>query len=442
MKNDPHSHGLWERSAPPPPATAPLKGDIAVDVAVVGAGFTGLSAALHLAEGGAAVAVLEGVEIGYGGSGRNVGLVNAGMWVMPEELPAVLGATHGERLLDLLGDAPRAVFELVERHGIACEAERRGTLHCAVGRRGVEELRERARQWQARGAPVHLLGAEETARKVGTTAYAGGLLDERAGTIQPLAYARGLAAAAIAAGAAIHTASPVVAVEDEGSAWRLRTPGGTVRAAWVVVATNAYTMGAYTMGAGTMGAGSGAVWPEVRRELVHLPYFNLATRPLPDELRRSILPERQGAWDTREVLSSFRFDRQGRLVFGSVGALRGTGHAIHRNWGRRALAKLFPQLRGIDFETEWYGQIGMTDDHLPRFHRLGRQVVAFSGYNGRGIAPGTVFGRCLARLLLGSLDESELPLPISEPVPARHRAAREAWYEAGAQLVHLAGARF
>ena len=431
MKHDSRSHGLWERSAPPPPATNPLNGDIDVEVAVIGAGFTGLSAALHLAQGGASVAVLEAVEIGFGGSGRNVGLVNAGMWVMPDELPAVLGDTHGQRLLDLLGNGPSVVFDLIERHGIACETERQGTLHCAVGAKGFKELKERARQWQERGAPVHLLGAEETAGKVGTTAYAGSLLDLRAGTIQPLAYARGLAAAAIAAGAAIHTDTPVTAVADEGSAWRLRTPHGSVRAAWVIVATNAYTS-----------AIPGGVWPEVRSELVHLPYFNLATKPLGDDLARSILPERQGVWDTREVLSSFRFDRQNRLVFGSVGALRGTGLAIHRSWGRRALAKLFPQLRGVEFETEWYGQIGMTDNALPRFHRLGRQVLCFSGYNGRGIAPGTVFGRCLAQRVLGSLSEADLPLPVSDPEPARYRAAKEAYYEVGAQLVHVAGARF
>ena len=427
MQGDPRSHGLWERSAPPPPATSPLAGEIEVDVAVVGAGFTGCSAALHLAEGGASVAVLEGAEIGFGGSGRNVGLVNAGMWVMPQDLPAALGQPHGERLLDLLGNAPAAVFELVERHGIACEPERQGTLHCAVGRAGLRELEERARQWQARGAPVELLDAAATAQRVGTTAYAGALLDRRAGTIQPLAYARGLAGAAIAAGVAIHTGSPVLAAEEEGSTWRLRTPGGAVRSRWVVVATNAYTSG---------------VWPALRQELVHLPYFNLATAPLGDNLRRSILPERQGVWDTREVLSSFRMDQQGRLVFGSVGALRGTGLTIHRDWGRRALQKLFPQLGPVAFETEWYGSIGMTENNLPRFHRLGRNLVSISGYNGRGIAPGTVFGRCLAQLVLGRISEAELPLPVTDPVPARRRALQEAWYEVGAQLAHLAGARF
>lgn len=426
MRDDPRSHGLWEASAPPAPETAALRSDLTADVVVIGAGFTGLSAALRLAEGGASVAVLEGVEIGFGGSGRNVGLVNAGLWVKPDELPAALGDIHGRRLLDLLGDAPRIVFDLVEAHGMDCEVERNGTLHCAVGREGLAEITERARQWRERGAPVELLDAAETERKVGSKAYSGALLDRRAGTIQPLAYARGLARAAVAAGALLFTRSPVVSAEEAGGGWLVRTDTGSIRARWVIVATNAYT---------------GAVWPEIRSEIVHLPYFNLATAPLGDNLRRSILPERQGVWDTREVLSSFRFDRRGRLVFGSVGALRGTGLAIHRDWGRRALRRLFPQLDGVTFEYGWYGHIGMTEDSLPRFHRLARNVIAFSGYNGRGIAPGTVFGRLLADLALERIGEEDLPLPATEPVAARHRLLKEVYYEVGAQVVHATAAR-
>ncbi len=429
MTGDPRSHGLWAASAPPAPEAPPLQGHHAVDVAIVGAGYTGLSAALHLAEGGASALVLESMDIGFGGSGRNVGLVNAGMWVMPAALPERLGPVHGPRLLERLGEGPSVVFDLIERHGIACEAVRQGTLHCALGASGFHGLGERARQWQALGAPVELLDAAVAARLTGTTAYSGALLDRRAGTLQPLAYARGLARAAQTAGAKLHALSPLAAVRDEGTHWRLTTAqGATVDARWVLVATNAYSA-------------PGGPWPGLDEELVRFPYFNLATRPLSESERATILPQRQGAWDTAMVLSSFRLDAAGRLVFGSVGALRGAGRAIHRDWGRRALARLFPSLRGIHFDHEWYGHIGMTRDALPRLHQLARDTWSFSGYNGRGIAPGTVFGREFARLVLGQCGEADLALPVTPPQAAPLRAAREAGYEWGARAVHLTHAR-
>ncbi len=249
MQNDPLTHGLWERTAPSAPATAALVGDVKADVAVVGCGYTGLSAALHLAEAGAKVAALEAVEIGFGGAGRNVGLVNAGMWVLPNDMIKALGADYGERALDLLGNAPAAVWETIAKHAIDCDPVHNGTLHCAVGRAGAEEIAERARQWGARGAPVKALPAEETAKRVGSSAYSGALLDMRAGTIQPLAYVRGLARAALAAGAAIYTESAVRAAERAGGAWRVATDRGSVTADWIVVATDAY---------------GGAPWPQGR----------------------------------------------------------------------------------------------------------------------------------------------------------------------------------
>jgi glycine/D-amino acid oxidase-like deaminating enzyme len=426
MLDNAKSHGLWELTAPPAPETAELPGPIKVDTAIVGGGYTGLSAALHLAEAGANVALLEAVEIGFGGAGRNVGLVNAGMWVMPDVLADMLGGDYGERLLELLGDAPKLVFDLIERHRIECEVEHAGTLHCAVGLKGLRELEQRAAQWSRRGAAVELLNARDTEAKVGSSAYAGSLWDRRAGTIQPLAYARGLARAAVNAGAKIFTRSAVTSAAQISGQWKLQTARGSVIADRVIVATDAYATGP---------------WSEVKTEQIHLPYFNFATEPLSDNIRASILPERQGAWDTNEVLSSFRFDRTGRLVFGSCGALRGTGAAVHRSWAKRALKKLFPQIGDVRFEAEWYGLIGMTDDHLPRFHRLAENVIGFSGYNGRGIAPGTTFGRLLALHALGQLDEKDLPLPASSPTKPNFRSAKAAIYEVGAQLVHLIEAR-
>lgn len=426
MPIEPASHGLWDLTAPPAPPTAPLAAPMGCDVAVVGAGYTGLSAALHLATAGAKVAVLEASDIGFGGAGRNVGLVNAGLWVMPDTLVAILGAERGEALLALLGQAPARVFELVARHAIACEAEPVGTLHCAVGAAGAAEIAARAAQWQARGAPVRLLDVDAARAAVGGGAFSGALLDLRAGTIQPLAYARGLAGAALAAGAAIFTHSPVIAASEGPAGWTLETPGGAVRAGRLVVASDAYSTGPFA---------------SLQVEQVRLPYFNCATAPLPPDLAARVLPGRHGAWDTRPILTSFRRDAAGRLIFGSIGALEGAGAAIHRAYARRALRRLYPWLGDVPFEAAWHGTIGMTPDALPRFRRFGRSGFAVSGYNGRGIGPGTVFGALLADLALGRARPQDVPLPEREIIPARWRPAREAVYRLGSSLAHLAAAR-
>jgi glycine/D-amino acid oxidase-like deaminating enzyme len=345
---------------------------------------------------------------------------------MPDLIADVLGTEYGERLIALLGNAPSFVFDLIERKRIRCEATRTGTLHCADSQAGLRELEQRTEQWSKRGAPVRLLSASQTQKKIGTQAYRGALLDARAGTVQPLAYVRGLAEAAIQAGVRVFTRSPLQGMERSGSAWNVLAPSGSVSCDWLVVATDAYTTGP---------------WSAIRREQTLLPYFNVATEPLPLYMTQDILPDRQGVWDTNKVLTSFRFDQQNRLVFGSVGALRGTGRAVHRGWASRAIRKLFPQLDGVQFESEWYGQIGMTSDNLPRYHCLATNVISFSGFNGRGIAPGTVFGKVLAERILGVIGDRDLPIAPTETNDARFRLVRQAVYEIGSQAVHFSAAR-
>ncbi|MCK5350142.1 MAG: FAD-binding oxidoreductase, partial [Desulfobacula sp.] len=223
MKDRNIKQGLWAATAPSKPRLTSLQGDQRTDIAIIGGGYTGLSAALHLAKMGKESIVLEAEDIGHGGAGRNVGLVNAGLWLMPEDLLRLAGPEYGEKLIDVLGDSPDLVFELIEEHGIECEALRNGTLHCADSKKGYKALLQREEQWLKRKAPVRLLGRDEAASKTGSNSFYGALLDKRAGTIQPLAYAYGLANAALKAGAQLYNHSPVVGFEKTGEGWKLNT---------------------------------------------------------------------------------------------------------------------------------------------------------------------------------------------------------------------------
>jgi glycine/D-amino acid oxidase-like deaminating enzyme len=410
----PDDCGLWALTAPPAPPSAPLSGRVTCDLAIVGAGFTGLSAALTAAEMGVDAVVVEAAQIGAGGSGRNVGLVNAGLWLMPQEVEDRLDAAGlAHDLPALLAQAPAAVWERIQRHAMACEAHPNGTLHCAPDDAGLAALRERRAQWAARGVDLDLLGPEETRLRTGTTRFTGALLDPRAGTIQPLAYARGLARAALDAGARIFTGSPVTQMSE---GWTLTTPGGEIHARRLILAGNAYGQG-----------------PLAQNALSTLYYFNFATDPLPEDLRASVLPARQGVWDTAQVLTSVRLDNAGRVIIGSVGAL-GPETALHRGWAKRKLARLFPQLRGVELPHCWYGRIGTTGDALPRLWQPGPGAWGVMGYNGRGIAPGTVLGAALARAALGN-DPAALPA-MAAPGPDPLRAPRSAAIRAGAALWH------
>ena len=247
MRAEPTS--LWSISAGERIAAAPLDRDVTVDLAIVGAGFTGCSAALEAARRGASVAVFEASRVAFGGSGRNVGLVNAGLWLPPDQIISQMGEADGTRLIDRLGQAPQlpysayVLFDLIERESIACEATRSGTLHLAHSASGLADLRDRFAQGNRIGAPLRLLDAQDTARRVGSGAFHGALLDPRAGTVQPLAYCAGLARAAQGAGARLHEGSAVSDIARQGDGWHLTVNGRTVRAGAVLVATNAYQSG-------------------------------------------------------------------------------------------------------------------------------------------------------------------------------------------------------
>ena len=390
---------LWDRTAEERDVEVPLDTGRVVDVAIVGGGFTGLSTALHCAEKGLSAHLIEAERLGHGGSGRNVGLVNAAAWLPPAQVRAALGGTYGPRFVERFSAAPAYVFSLIERHQMRCEARREGTIHAAHAPSGFRDLQSRHAEWQRLGEPVDLLGPAEVAAMTGSPAFHGGLWDHRAGTINPMGYVRGLARAALAAGAKISTGVRATKIARDGDHWRVDTDRGAITARNVVLGTNAYT---------------DRLWPGLTGGYTRIGYFQLATEPL-GARADAILPGGQGLWDTGTIMRSLRKDAGGRLVIGSMGRMIGTAQAgLSRRWAARQMRAMFPDLGPVDFVEGWDGDIAMTPDHLPRIHVLAPGVYTAIGYNGRGITTGTVFGQAMADLLTG-MDPSELPLPVSAP---------------------------
>lgn len=415
---------LWQQTCQENAAFPEFTGEAEADLVVIGGGYTGCAAALQAAEMGATVQLIEAAEIGSGGSGRNVGLVNAGLWLPPEDINAELGADSGNRLSALLGGAPQRVFSLIEKHRIQCEPVHTGTLHCAHAPAGLKDLQRRHAELAAIGAPVELLDRDEAVRRTGSAAVHGALFDPRAGTIQPLAYVRGLARAAAAAGAQLHMHSPAAAIRRDGSSWHVSTPKGSIRAKHLIMATNAYARDI-----------TGYETPQV----IPVHYFQAATDPLPAALQGKILPGREGCWDTALVMSSWRLDQAGRLVIGGMGALNHFGSALHRNWLPRKLAALYPELKDMPLRSHWHGRIAMTTEHLPKILDLNGGLACF-GYSGRGIGPGTLFGAAMAETLLTG-DRARLPVPPSRSHAIAFAGLRSAYYETGATLTHLVSNR-
>jgi glycine/D-amino acid oxidase-like deaminating enzyme len=411
---------LWRASSRETFSAGPLDRDFTVDLLVIGGGFTGNSAALEAARRGATVCLLEAETIGHGGSGRNVGLANAGLWLPPEEIVAQMGEEAGQRLIRDLGEAPGRVYGLIEREKIDCEATRKGTLHLAHSEEGMKDLAERFRQGNRYGAPLQLLDAGEAARRTGTDIYHGALFDPRAGTIQPLSYARGLARAAKARGAAIFERSPVTALSRSGDQWIAACNGHSVKAKSILIGTNAYHLGIET---------------PFKPEFIPVGYCQFATVPMPDAARAKILAGGEGCWDTALVMSSFRIDHAGRMIVGGMGDSEGPGGVIHARWARRKLKALFPEIGDLPFEHAWRGRIAMTSDHVPKIVAFGPNAYASFGYSGRGIGPGTVFGTQAAIALLENNPDA-LPVKPVQSHNERFASARAAYYEFGATLTH------
>jgi glycine/D-amino acid oxidase-like deaminating enzyme len=394
---------LYAETARPAIDTPPLDGDRRVDVCVVGGGFTGLSAALHLAEQGVDVAVLEAHEPGWGASGRNGGQVNPGLKHDPDQVEADFGADLGGRMVALSGDAPNVVFRLIERHQIECDALQSGTLRAACHTRDAAQVRATAEQYVRRGMPVELLESASARQFIGTDRYVCAMFDRRGGQLNPLGYARGLAQAAKQAGAEVYGATPAQAVTRNGHAWHVQTPTGTVRADKLILATNGYT---------------DDLWPGLRRGIVPVFSAIVASEPLSDARAHAIMPTRSVLYETSRITVYYRLDRGNRLLMGGRSHQRDIRGPHELQYLIDYAERLWPTLRGVRWSHAWSGQLAITQDHYPHVHEPDESVLVCLGYNGRGVAMSTAMGPLLARRVIGGVTTAiDMPITTLKEIP-------------------------
>ena len=397
-----HAPSWYAASADPGPLRPRLDGSVRCDLAVIGAGYTGLWAALTAARAGLRVVVLDAHRAGFGASGRNGGQVGTGFNRSQSELERRLGTTNARAVWDLAEagkaqlrdfcatDAPEAAYKPGVAHGEYSASEARGV------RAEVEHL---ARVYGY--DRIEVLDQAEIAALVKTPLYKGGILDRGAGHLHPLAYALALARAAEAAGAVIHEATEVTRL-TEGAPVRLTTPGGEVTAQHVIVAGNGYL-------------------PNIHRQIaarvMPINSFICATEPLPDRWQE-VLAEDIAVADSKFVVNYYRFSPDRRFLFGGRESYSLGFPTDIRTALVRRMEGLFPQLRGVRIDHVWGGTLGITMSRLPYLGRIGPNVLTGAGFSGHGVALSGIAGRVMAEAVLGQAGRFDVmsKLPVA-PFP-------------------------
>ncbi len=409
----------WYRaSVPVVSPRAQLAGALEADVCVVGAGFTGLSAALELAEAGRSVIVLEAEDVGWGCSGRNGGQINPGVACDHARVVRELGEADARRVWQLGLDGVDLLRDRVERHEIDCDLKW-GILLVANKVRQVPELHA----WQQELAELgyERLEFHDRAALQGLLRadYHAGVMDWGGGDLHPLKYVQGLARAAEQAGVRIFERSAVQAYQERGGRVEVQTAAGCVRAGHLLLAGNAYL---------------GKLLPWYRKGFMPIGSYIGATRPLGD-VAEQLIPSRAAVCDMNTLIDYYRLTPDNRLLFGGRASARDARPDALRQTMRQRMGLVFPQLAGEDFEYLWGGQVAMTMSKAPVFGRLGKRVLFTQGYSGQGVALAGLAGKLMAETVLGDARNFDLmarwrhlPVPPGTPLQTAIRALALLWY--------------
>ena len=394
---------VYADTAVAPVATPPLEVDRTVSVAIVGGGFTGLSTALHLAEQGTDCVVLEAQEPGWGASGNNGGHTNPGLKHDPDQIEADFGADLGRRMIEFAYGTTNFTHELIRRYQIPCEARQQGTLRAAYHEASAAGIERTAEQCIRRGMPVELFDRDKLREVTGSDRYVRAMFDARGGDLHPLNYARGLAGAAISAGAAVHGETPALSLRRDGTRWRIETPCANVYADKVLIATNGFTDN---------------LWPALRRTVIPVFSSIAATAPLPDEVARAIMPTRPVLYESGHITVYYRIDQHNRLLMGGRGPMRWINSPGDVAYLMRYAERLWPQLKGVAWTHGWNSRLAITGDHYPHVHEPAESLIISLGCNGRGVALSTAMGAQLARRLIGGASaQIDMPVTGIKPIP-------------------------
>ena len=389
-----HANSYYAATAHAAPSRQPLRGDVEADVCVVGGGIAGCSTALHLAERGYRVVLLEGRRIGWGASGRSGGQAIFGYAAGQDKLIAEVGREHARRLFDLSVEALDLLRDTVARHSIDCDLHW-GQVHVAVKPRQVDELQA----WRDELASdcdyrtLRWMDRDETSALIASDRYLGGLIDTRSGHLHPLNYTLGLARAAEAAGALLHEGSQVIGL-DHGDVVTVRTAEGRVRVKHVALCCNAYI--------------DDRVSKKLRNRIMPVGTYIVATEPLGAERLRTILRENVAVTDVNWVLDYFRCSADHRLLFGGRVSYSGLDPLGTERATRARMLAVFPQLADARIDYAWGGYVDITMSRAPDFGRLAPNVYYLQGFSGHGIALTGLAGQLVAEAIAGQAERFDL----------------------------------
>ncbi len=409
MRHPDADPSLWTAVNPPPPPAPVLLETLETEIAIVGAGIAGLSTALHLRRAGTDVVILEAMQQPPSATAASAGVIAPQLVrATPDAVRKRLGEDAGSRLLRLLAESGRYLFNLIKTEDIACDAQPFGFINPVRGAAGAEQARSLIDQWTPFRNDLTYADAGESRLLTGCEGYSASVIDPSGGGLDPVAYARGLAAHLHRVGVPIFRDTKVLSIERQGSRWALKTAQGLLLAHKVVLCAN---------------GGNAGLHPALAKTILPLPVYQVATRPLTPEARQDILPHGHALTDSSANVFSIRFDAIGRLITACSGQPELGFDALSVEINRR-LEAMIPSYRATPLDYAWKGTAWLNSSLLPRVLAIDEGLFAIQACNGRGLALTTIIGREVAGMLTDPTHAPLIPLERPRSVPgysfARH----------------------